>query len=228
MPGSKRPVLGLVTIGQSPRHDILLQMMPFLPDNVDIRQAGALDGLGNDELAELARDQDGYLLCTRLRDGSAITVGREQIVSLIQARIHQLEEEGADLILLMCTGEFTTLRSDVLLVEPDRLLVGVVDGLRPRRMAVFVPLPSQAEATDEKWEAVEAEKVYVTASPYGEPDEITRAADELQERSSVDLVVMDCMGYTEAHRRLVVKAMGKPVIVAASLAARVVGELLHA
>ena len=217
-----------MTIGQSPRHDILLQMMPFLPDNVDIRQAGALDGLGNDELAELARDQDGYLLCTRLRDGSAITVGREQIVSLIQARIDQLEGEGADLILLMCTGEFTTLRSDVLLVEPDRLLVGVVDGLRPRRMAVFVPLVSQAEATDEKWEAVEAEKVYVTASPYGEPDEITPAADELQRRSSVDLVVMDCMGYTEAHRRLVVKAMGRPVILAASLAARVVGELLHA
>ena len=123
MPGSRRPVLGLVTIGQSPRDDVMPQMMPFLPDNVDIRQVGALDGLGNDELAELAREPDGYELLTRLRDGSAITVGREQIVSLVQARIHQLEGEGADLILLMCTGEFPTLRSDVLLVEPDRLLV---------------------------------------------------------------------------------------------------------
>jgi protein AroM len=221
-------VLGVVTIGQSPRDDVMPQMMPFLPGYVEIRQAGALDGLGGDELAELAREADGYLLHTRLRDGSTITVGREQIASLIQARIDQLEGEGADLILLMCTGEFPTLRRDVLLVEPDRLLVGVVDGLRPRRMAVFVPLPSQAEATDEKWEAVEAEKVYVAASPYGEPDEIARAADELEERSSIDLVVMDCMGYTEAHRRLVVKAMGKPVILAASLAARVVGELLQA
>jgi protein AroM len=220
--------LGVVTIGQSPRDDVMPQIMPFLPGYVEIRQAGALDGLGSDELAELAPAPDGYELLTRLRDGSAITVGREQIVSLVQARIDQLEGEGAALILLMCTGEFPTLRSDVLLVEPDRLLVGVVDGLRPQRMAVFVPLPSQAEATDEKWEAVEAEKVYVAGSPYGEPDEIARAADELQERSSVDLVVMDCMGYTDAHRRLVVKAMGKPVILAASLAARVVGELLQA
>jgi protein AroM len=221
-------VLGLVTIGQSPRDDVMPQMMPYLPDNVDIRQAGALDGLDNDELAELAPDLDGYVLHTRLRDGSSITVGREQIVSLVQARIDQLEGEGANLILLMCTGEFPTLRSDVLLVEPDRLLAGVVDGLRPRRMAVFVPLPSQAEATDEKWEAVDAEKVYVAASPYGEADEIIRATELLQGHPPVDLVVMDCMGYTEAHRRLVVKAMGKPVILASSLAARVVGELLRA
>jgi protein AroM len=228
MPGSQRPVSGLVTIGQSPRDEVMPQMMPFLPGGLDVRQAGALDGLGNNELAELARGLDGYVLHTRLRDGSAITVGREQIVSLIQTRIDQLDGEEADLILLMCTGEFPTLRSDVLFVEPDRLLVSVVDGLRPRRMAVFVPLLSQAEATDEKWEAVEAEKVYVVASPYGEPDEIAWAADELQERPSVDLVVMDCMGYTEAHRQQVVKAMGKPVILAASLAARVVGELLQA
>jgi protein AroM len=204
------------------------QVMPFLPDNVDVRQAGALDGLGSDEMAELAPVLGGYELITRLRDGSAITVGREQIVSLIQACIGKLEGEGANPILLMCTGEFPTLRSDALLVEPDRLLVNVVNGLRPQRIAVFVPLPSQAEATDDKWEAVEAEKVYVDASPYGEPDEIARAAAELQEPSSFDLVVMDCMGYREAHRRLVVRAMGRPAILAASLAARVVGELLQA
>jgi protein AroM len=220
--------LGLVTIGQSPRDDVMPQIMPYLPDHVDIRQVGALDGLGGDELAELARDLDGYVLHTRLRDGSTITVGREQIVSLIQARIDQLEGDGADLILLMCTGEFPTLRSDVLLVEPDRLLVSVVGGLGPRKMAVFVPLPSQAEATDEKWEAVEAEKVYVAASPYRDLTETAQATEGLQERASIDLVVMDCMGYTEAHRQLVVKAMDKPVILAASLAARVVGELLQA
>lgn len=228
MPESRRPVLGLVTIGQSPRDDVMAQVMPYLPDNVDIRQAGALDGLGDDELAELAPAPGGYELLTRLRDGSAITLGQEQIVSLVQACIDKLEGEGANPILLLCTGEFPTLRSDVLLVEPDRLLVSVASGLRPRRMAVFVPLPSQAEATDDKWDAVEAEKVYVAASPYGDLTETAQTTAELQACAPVDLVVMDCMGYTEAHRQVVVKAMGKPVIQAASLAARVVGELLQA
>ena len=45
MSGSRRRVLGLVTIGQSPRDDIMSQMLPLLPDGLDIRQMGALDGL---------------------------------------------------------------------------------------------------------------------------------------------------------------------------------------
>lgn len=227
MPGSERPVLGLVTIGQSPRDDVMPQMMPFLPDGVYIRQVGALDGLTGEQIAKLAPEPGDHVLHTRLRDGSAVTVGRERIVSLMRARIEQLLKEGTDLILLLCTGEFPALRSDAVLVEPDRLLVSVVDGLRPRRIGIFAPLPSQVEAASEKWMAVEAEKVYVAASPYTEPDQIVRATEELQEHS-VDLVVMDCIGYTEAHRRLVVKAIGKPVILAASLTARVLGELLQA
>ena len=43
-----RPVLGVATIGQSPRSDVLPQMLPYLPRDLDIRQAGALDGLSNE------------------------------------------------------------------------------------------------------------------------------------------------------------------------------------
>jgi protein AroM len=143
----------------------------------------------------------------------------------MQGCIDQLENEGANLILLLCTGEFPTLHSDILLVELDRLLVHVVHGLRPRRMGVFVPLPSQMEAAAEKWKTVEAEKVCAAASPYRELGEIVQATREFQEHS-VDLIVLDCVGYTEAHRRLVMKTIGKPVILATSLAARVLGELI--
>jgi hypothetical protein len=49
--------LGLVTIGQSPRDDVMAQMMPFLPDNMYIRQVGALDGLTGEQIAKLALSQ---------------------------------------------------------------------------------------------------------------------------------------------------------------------------
>jgi protein AroM len=225
MPETGRPVLGLVTIGQSPRSDVLPQMLPYLPRDLDIRQAGALDGLSNEQIAQLASDPDEYLLHTRLRDGSAVTVGRAPIVSLLQARIEQLEHEGASIILLLCTGEFPSLQSSALLVEPDRLLASVLKGLRPQRLGVFVPLPSQIEAAAVKWEALAAEKFYAAASPYRQPDEIVQAASELQAHP-VDLIVMDCMGYTGAHKRLVAKALGKPVVLATSLSARLIGELL--
>ena len=226
MSGSRKRVLGLVTIGQSPRDDIMSQMLSLLPVGLDIRQVGALDGLTREQIAELAPGPQDYVLHTRLRDGSAVSVGRERIESLLQSCLKQLQDEGANPIVLLCTGEFPDLRSDALLIEPDRLLVSVVGGLRPRRAGVLVPLPSQIEAAAEKWRVLEAEVVFAAASPYGEQPELIRAAEEL-EGHALDLVVMDCMGYTLAHRRVVTQATGKPVILASRLVARIVGELVE-
>ena len=226
MPGSRKRVLGLATIGQAPRDDIMPQMLPLLPAGLDIRQVGALDGLTNEQIAELAPGPQDYVLHTRLRDGLAVSVGRERITPLVQSCLRQLEGKGANLIVLLCTGEFPGLRSDALLVEPDRLLVSVVGGLRPRRAGVLVPLPSQIEAAAEKWRELGAEVVFVAASPYGEQTELTRAADELK-RHPLDLVVMDCMGYTLTHRRVVTQATGRPVVLASRVVARIVGELVE-
>ena len=118
---SGESLLGLVTIGQSPRDDVLPQMLPFLPEAVGIRQAGALDGLSREQLANLRPGPGDYVLHTRLRDGSAVTVSRERIVSLLQRCIGELEDGGANPILLLCTGEFPSLRSRALLVELLRL-----------------------------------------------------------------------------------------------------------
>jgi protein AroM len=226
MPGSRKRVLGLATIGQSPRDDIVPQMLPFLPAGLDIRQVGALDGLTQEQIAELAPGPQDYVLRTRLRDGSAVTVGRERIMSLLRDCLKRLEGEGANPIVLLCTGEFPELRSDALLIEPDQLLVNVVRGLRPRRVGVLVPLPSQIEAAAEKWRVLEAEVVFVAASPYGEQSELIRAVEEL-EGHHLDLVIMDCMGYTLAHRRVVMQATGRPVILASRVVARIVGELVE-
>ncbi len=226
MSGTRKPVLGLVTIGQSPRDDIMPQMLPLLPAGLDIRQVGALDGLTQEQIAELAPGPQDYVLHTRLRDGSAVSVGRRQIASLLQSCLKQLEDEGANPIVLLCTGEFPELRSETLLIEPDRLLISVIGGLRPRRAGVLVPLSSQIEAAAEKWRALEAEVVFVAASPYGEHFELVWVAEELGGHP-LDLVVMDCMGYTLAHRRVVVQATGRPVILASRVVARIVGELVE-
>jgi protein AroM len=226
MSDSRKRLLGLATIGQAPRDDIMSQMLPLLPDGLDIRQVGALDGLTHEQIAELAPGPQDYVLHTRLRDGLAVTVGRRQIASLLQSCLKRLEGEGANPIVLLCTGEFPELQSDALLIESDRLLLSVVGGLRPRRAGVLVPLPSQIEAAAKKWSVLEAVVVFVAASPYGEQIELTRAAEELG-RHPLDLVVMDCMGYTLAHRAVVTQATGKPVILASRVVARIVAELVE-
>lgn len=85
------------------------------------------------------------MLHTRLRDGSAVSVSRAAIMPLLQGCLERLEDEEANPIVLLCTGEFPELRSQALLIEPDRLLVNLVRALRPRRLGVLVPLPAQID-----------------------------------------------------------------------------------
>jgi len=218
-------VLGLVTIGQSPRDDILPQMLPFLPAGATIWQAGALDSLTPEQIAELAPAPGDYVLHTRVRDGSAVTVGRRQLLPRVQACLDRLAARGANPILLLCTGELPGLTFPGLLIEPDRLLASVVHGFRPRRLGVLLPLSSQVDAVAEKWRSAAPELILECASPYGSNDDVRRAAAALAGRRP-DLVVMDCMGYTARHKGLVADLCGCPVILAASLVARLTAELL--
>ncbi|NCB17973.1 MAG: hypothetical protein EOM65_17595 [Synergistales bacterium] len=46
-----RKIIGTVTIGQSPRTDVIPDIASILGPDVEIREAGALDGLSRDEIA---------------------------------------------------------------------------------------------------------------------------------------------------------------------------------
>lgn len=225
MASSSENVLGMVTIGQSPRDDMLPQMLPYLPSDLGIRQVGALDGLTHEQILGLAPGPHGYVLHTRLRDGSAVTVGREAILPRVQACIERLERDGANPVLLLCTGEFPELRSGGLLIEPDWLLVNAIRGLRVRRIGVFVPLSSQIDSLTEKWGSLDAVASFVAASPYTGQDEVACAARKLQGQS-LDLLIMDCMGYTQVHKQLTRQITGLSVILASSMVARIVSEVV--
>ena len=41
--------IGAVTIGQSPRSDVMVDIKPILGPDIEIVEAGALDGLGKEE-----------------------------------------------------------------------------------------------------------------------------------------------------------------------------------
>jgi protein AroM len=225
MTSSQGRVLGLVTIGQSPRDDVMPHITPLLPRDVELRHAGALDGLTHEQILRLAPGPDDYVLHTRLRDGSGVTIGREPIVARVQVCIDELEAKEANPILLLCTGEFPELRGRGLLVEPDRLLLNVIRGLGARRLGVMVPLAAQIGELTGKWDNLGAEVAFAAASPYADQAGVARAAEELAGHD-LDLVVMDCIGYSLVHKRIVGQATDRPVMLASSTVARVVGELL--
>ena len=129
MTNALRPVVGLVTIGQSPRPDIVPDMAAIIGPGVDIREAGALDGLTRAEVDALKPTGDDEILVTRLTDGTGVFVGKQKIVRLVEERIARLERDGAQLTALLCTGAFPPLRATRSLIQPQPVLFGTLRGM---------------------------------------------------------------------------------------------------
>ena len=100
----RRPVVGLITIGQSPRVDVVPDMAKVIGPGVEIREAGALDGLDRAQIDALAPGAGDEILVTRLCDGSPVFVAKRHVTARVQAKVTELERGGATLTALLCAG----------------------------------------------------------------------------------------------------------------------------
>jgi protein AroM len=159
--------VGLVTIGQAPRVDVVPDMAAILGPRVEIAELGALDELARPEIERLAPDAGDEILVTRLADGSSVFVAKRHIAPRVQARIDELEARGVALTVLLCTGAFPPLRSSRPLLEPERVLLGVLRGCTfPGRLGVLTPSVRHVAQTDERWRGHGFDPVVVPLSPY--------------------------------------------------------------
>ncbi len=218
--------IGFITIGQSPRVDVVPEMVPLLPPGCEIVEIGALDGLSDREIEQLAPQEGEYLLITRLADGRSVTVKRGAILARLQGCVDQLVARGVDLVALLCTGDLPSLVSPVPLVLPQPLLYHTVAGLAAAgaKIGVVIPLADQVEQMRRQWAELGMSPVMAPANPYGDGGEWETAGRSLAAMGA-DLLVMDCLGYTQKAKQVVRGASGKPVILARSLLARVICEI---
>jgi protein AroM len=218
--------VGMVTIGQSPRRDVVPEMEAILGPGIRVVEAGALDGLSLKEVQGMAPGPGDYILVTLMRDGTPVKVSKRAILPRIQGCIERLVDEGVELIALLCTGEFPRFKSKKLVLKPDILLNRVVQGILPEgTLGVLVPSPDQIRQMRQKWEELGLEVVVESAMPYGMGDEVASAAKRLA-AEPVDLIVLDCIGYTIAMKETVRRLTGKPTILPRSILARVIRELV--
>ncbi|NEN85651.1 AroM family protein [Paenibacillus elgii] len=220
--------LGTVTIGQAPRPDVTPILERHLGDRVELLQVGVLDGMTKQEIAaSLSPDPEHYVLTSRLASGDAVVMAREKIAPVLQQKIDWLEELGCRQILVLCTGVFDGLTTkNARLLEPDELLAPIVAAMvRGMRFGVLVPLAEQQEALAEKWRHRGLDPFIAAASPYDFREKQALAACA-QLKDQADIVLLDCMGYTEAMRAFVARHTGLPVILSNALMAKVISEMI--
>jgi protein AroM len=219
--------IGILTIGQSPRPDVIGEFLRVLGRDYEIIERGALDDYSVEELRSRKVASGERILVTKLRDGEEIKVSHDLVISNLQKGIDYLERKKIDLTLLLCTGKFPEFKSKHLVVQPSEIVRGTVTAsLRSGKLAVVVPAREQIPKTKTEVFGIDVDVYYDTASPYGSKTELREMAIRIS-KENVDLVFLDCMGFTHEMKQIVRDVTGKPVILSNALVAHVLQEIIE-
>lgn len=223
--------IGMVTIGQAPRDDVVPAMRAFLPEGVRIAQRGALDDLNAEAIAVYTVSEGETGIVTKLIDGSSVLLSHRKILPAMQEKVDKLvHDDGVDLIVVLCGADWSELRSEKLIVNPGTLFPAIIGSLAAgRRLGIIKPDAGQVEKEQARYAALGIDAVVTAASPYAGPDRLRLAGEAatLLRDAECDLVWMTCVGMDAPMRDIVAATTGKPVILAHALLARVVTELIE-
>ena len=218
--------IGAITIGQAPRVDVTGDVMEIFHGKAELLQGGGLDGLTREEIETFKPEDSDYVLVSRLTDGSSVTFAERHILPRLQQRIYDLEAQGVKFIMFFCTGDFPdTFKSKVPLIFPCKILNHIVPLLtKTSNIITVTPSPLQVSQCEEKWRKYVNQVTSIPASPYGDWETLTAAAERIKDMKG-DLVVLDCIGYTQERKEMFAKITGKMIVLSRTILARVVSEL---
>lgn len=220
------PRIGVVTVGQAPREDILGDVRD-LWRGIEVLECGALDELTDAEVNSLQLSPLKAPIVTRLRTGRGVVVDKSFLVPRVQACFERLAQKGVRVLVLLCTGHFPRPDMAIPVVLPEPLLLRSVSTLGIRRLGVLTPHPQQFPEQKARWEKGGIPYVAVAAAnPYAQDAllQVEQAA-MLLKTFEIEAVVLDCLGYTRKHKEVVNSLLEKPSILARTLLARFVAEL---
>lgn len=218
--------IGIITIGQSPRMDVVPEMTPFFGGHVEVLEVGAMDGLTLAQ-ARAYRPEAGMThLASRMRDGTEILIAKEKILARIERAVNDLNQQNVSLILLFCVGVFPKFPSRCLIVEPQRIVDHCVKSLisEDDHLGILIPITEQEAWVRETFLKITPRITVTDASPYSDCSSLDQTGRVLRE-ANCDLIVMYCMGFNRPLANEIRQITGKPVILSSSLVARVLGEL---
>lgn len=219
----------MLTVGQAPRDDLVPSMEAVFTRKVSIWQAGVLDGLSREAMAELGPDAGEVGIVARLLDGSNTLLSHKKILPRVQGLVDQAVAHRVGLIVILCGADWSALRSPTLIVNPGKVFPAIVSALASGwRLGVIKPSAGQIEQARRQFADRGIEAVVTAASPYTGAQRLrdVRTAAEQLKMSRVDLVWMTCVGMDEAMRSIVRDVTGKPVILARTILARIIDEFL--
>lgn len=222
--------IGFATIAEAPRDDVVPAIRAMLPPDIRVVERGNLNGLNTAEIAALAPEAGEVGIVARLRSGGETLLSQRKILPRMQRLVDELvQDEDADLVVILCGADWSAIQSPVLVVNPGKLFPAVVSALaQGRRLGVIKPSAGQVESERARYARLGIEAVVTSASPYSGEERLAlaRAAAEQLGDAGCELVWMSCIGMDEPMRAVVTEVTGHPALLARSVLGRVIGELV--
>ena len=205
-----RKKITVVTMGQSPVDPQTHDVYRMLAQACDVELRGILDGMSEAETETLAPEGGELFIVTSLRTGREVRLAERNAIRLVNERLLEAEQSGSAEALILCTGHFDIPEMRMPVFIPEKILFSLFRAMGVKRLGAIVPKPGQIEASMAYYS--EFSPRICAASPYGPREEIEAVAASFRD-SDVDMLMADCMGFTEELGELIQAASGKQVFV---------------
>ena len=220
-----RKKVGLITIGCRENRPNWEDVIRALEPEVEVDFRGVLDGLTREEVEEQFAFSDGEnYLVTEMPWTASVQLSEKAVQVGATRRAAEQFADGADTVLMLCTGDFPhPEKSGGLFLLPEDLMYGILSGLRQKKLGFIVPEPDQIPFSRKQYKALNP--VIRASSPYGSMEDLAKTAAVFREED-VEVIVTDCMGFTAEMGRIVARESGKQVLVPRLILPKLIKALL--
>lgn len=203
--------VGLLTIGQSPREDIIPEIKSLFLPHIEIAEKGLLDNFTPEEIEHLKPERGDTPLVSRLKEGREVKLSEKKISSLLPEVIDSMKTKmDVRAVGVLCTHDFPKTQYSFPVIFPfNYLYISITQILHVHSLGIVVPLENQIEMTKKKWEK---EKVVVEVkSPYTEG----KSWEEISQKfiqENIEAVILDCIGYSIKDKQKMQENLLAPTI----------------
>jgi protein AroM len=201
--------IGALTIGQSPRPDLIAPLQQLLP-SYEIIQAGALDGLASKDLP--VESKTDYPLVTRMLNGARIMVDEGFIEPKLQQALKRIEAQHVVATLLLCAGTFGSLHTDKPLFKPFTIGCSVLRALNIKSIGLIAPVIEQEGPIQRRWKNEGWEPVVWTGDLGVQDQKFHQRLRRQVRDNGLECILLDYFGHPLEHVVQLQRSIDIPVI----------------
>lgn len=213
-----------VSVGQTPRADLISEMLANLDIRIEALELGALDGLSPREIDDLRVRPGEASIVTRLADNTEIVVSKPRIAERMAGLVANFQPNEYDLVVILSTGLFREFESMCPTVNAQRALESAVISLAAQGSPIGLIQPLEQQISELDIPALQSYRITASHALDNDKQSLARALFDLAE---CEIIVLNSVSFSEADREMAAKVTGKPVVLARRIIASAIRLLLY-